>query len=228
VKSTCECPYAQEAGEVGGDVAFPAPGERDARDVLEARVDGRAGGREAVDLGGVLDGAEHGQRVGHRDVARRGERGLEAEEVHRPGGVGDRVAPARIEQRRGRRVGVLAVRPVVQRDTRRGRRRLRARALEDGHDHRGRLRGLDGEQRDALGDRDRRVAREVDEVRAGRDEDAGKPGGGRLRRGPLEASGEVVGGGAHRGILPRRRHPIGVNRARVARGTVGPWRFSAG
>ena len=97
----------EQAGEVGGDVCLPAAGEPHLQERLEARVRGRARGGQPFQLVGVLDRAQHRQRGGHRDVARARNRLLEAEQLQRPGRVGDRVGAragraARRRPRRGR------------------------------------------------------------------------------------------------------------------------------
>ena len=87
---------AQQAGEVGGDLASRVrPANRTLDDLLEARVGRGARRGQPLELVGVLDRAQHRQRARHRDVARVGQRVLQAEQVHRPGRVGDRVAAVR-------------------------------------------------------------------------------------------------------------------------------------
>ena len=54
---------AQQAGEIGGDLALGAPGELDADDLLEARVGGGARRGEALEFVVALDGPQHRQRV---------------------------------------------------------------------------------------------------------------------------------------------------------------------
>ena len=187
MKSTCECPcLRRKPGEVGGDLALGATGELHADDLLEARVGRGARRGQPLELVVALDRAQHRQRVRHRDVARPGQRALEAEQVHRPGRVGDGVAAVRLQERRRRRVRVVPVRPVVQRQRAGGGCGLGVGPLEDRHDH-GRLaRGGHDEHRDALGDRDRRVAGQVQQVGPGRHEHAGQLGVRRLPRRALE------------------------------------------
>jgi hypothetical protein len=170
---------AQEAGEIGSDLALAAAGELHLRDLLEARIRGRAGGGQPLELVSVFDRPQHRQRARHRHVRRVGQSLLQAEHVHRPRRVGDRVARSWVEELRGRGVRVTAVRPVGQRQGRRARSGLGIGTLEDRHDHRRPTRGLEHEHRDPLRDRDRLVAREVQEVGPGCDEDARKSG--RLR-----------------------------------------------
>ena len=106
---------AEEAGEVGGDLALAATRELTLGDLLEARVGGRAGGGEPLELVRVLDRAQHRQRARHRNVRRVGQRLLQCEHVHRPGRVGDRVPAVWVEQLGRRGVRVASVRPVGQR-----------------------------------------------------------------------------------------------------------------
>ena len=168
MKSTCEWPWSmQQRGEVGGDLGLRAAREAHLDDLLEARVGGRAGGGEALELVGVLDRAQHRQRGGHRDVARAGQRLLEAEQLQRPRRVRDRVAPVRVEQRRDGRVRV-----VCRRSSRSARSCPRsARASASGRSRTGRI--IAGSRPfwsassvEPLGDRHRRVAGEVERGRA--------------------------------------------------------------
>ena len=122
----------QELGEVGRDVGLLPAGEPELEDVPVRGVRGGSGRRHARQLLGVLDRAEHRQRLGHRHVARSGEALLQAEHVHRPGGVGDRRSARRVEERRGRGVRVAAVGPVVQRERPGARRALGVGALSVG------------------------------------------------------------------------------------------------
>jgi hypothetical protein len=105
---------AEETGQVGPDVALAAPGEPRADDLLVGRVGGCAGGGEPLELVGVLDRAEHRQGAGHGHIPGLGQRLLQAQQVHGPGRVGDRVATVRVEQSRGGGVRVAAVGPVGQ------------------------------------------------------------------------------------------------------------------
>ena len=116
----------QQRGEVGGDLVLGSPREAHLDDLVEALVGSRAGSSEALELVGVLDRAQHRQCPGHRDVPRAGERILKAEELEGPGGVGDRVRPIPVEQRRERRERVVCpVGPVDQLDRPGARRALR-------------------------------------------------------------------------------------------------------
>ena len=183
----------QELGEICRHLRLFAPREANLENRLEACVRGRARGGEPIELLGVLDRAQHGQRGGHRHIVGVGQGLLEAEQLQRPRGVGDRVRSVGVEDRGepGERVG--AVDPVGQRDRARTRRTLGVGALEGGQDHRRLTPLLEREQRQALGDRHRRVPGEVDQIGPRCDEHAGQARGvGLIGRAP-HPPGEVLG-----------------------------------
>ena len=57
---------AEEAGEIGGDLALGAAGEAHLPDLLEARIGRGTRGGESFELLRVLDGAEHRKCARHR------------------------------------------------------------------------------------------------------------------------------------------------------------------
>ena len=200
VKSTCEWPCARRKPARSAAISLSVrPAKR--TPAMSSKLASAAAPAvgEPLDLVLVLDRAQHRQRAGHRDVARAGQRRLQPEHVHRPRRVGDRVAPVRVEQRGRRRVGVVAVRPVGQRHHAGGGRVLGVRALEDRHDHRRLSRAVDDEHRDALGDRDRRVAGEVEEVGTRGHEQPREPRFPCLLRAAAQPPREVLGGERCRG-----------------------------
>jgi hypothetical protein len=190
---------AQEAGQVGGDVGFPPAGERDVHDVEVGGVGRRTGRREPCEFVGVLDRAQHRQAVGQRDVRRRGQRPLQAEQVQGPGRVAHAVPPVRAQQPGRDAVRVAAVGPVGHRQRRRAGRLLGVGTLQRGHQQRRRPADGEDEQREPLGDRGRLVSGEPGEVGTGCDEHPGQPGVGRGPGGPIHPGRVVVG-------RERRRH----------------------
>ena len=184
---------AQQVGEVGSDVELAAAREPDPQEVSEDGIQRGGAGGEQLELVGVLDRPQHRQRGGHRHVAGAGQLLLETEHVHRPRGVGYRVTAVGRQQLRRRLVGILAVAPFAH-DQRAGAwGRLGVGPLDHGNDHRRLAAGLDREQRDPLGDRDRRVAGEVLQVRTGRHQHAGQAGPGRRVGGTRHPPGVVLG-----------------------------------
>ena len=163
MKSTCEWPWSiEQVRQVCGDLGLLASGEAHVQELLEACVRGCAGGGEPFELIGVLDRAQHRQRRAHRDIAGVGQRLLEAEQLQRPGRVGDRVGAGGVEQLSGGGVGVAAVGPVGQRDRARARSRFGVGPLEVGEDHRRLAACLEDERGEPLGDGHRGVAGEVE------------------------------------------------------------------
>ena len=75
---------AEEAGELGCNLALGAAGEAHLPDLLEARIGRGTRGGESFELLGILDRAQHRKRARHRHVLRLGQRLLESEHVHRP------------------------------------------------------------------------------------------------------------------------------------------------
>ena len=185
---------SEQPSQVGADLGFAPAGEAEPGDLLERGIDGLAGIRQALELIRVLDRAQHRQLRGHRHVARVRQRLLEREHVHRPSGIGDRVASAGVKQVGGHRVGIAAVGPVAQRDNRGPRRPLGIGPFENRDDHRRIGSRRDHEHRDPLADHGRLVAREVDEVRAGRHQQAGEAGLLCLARRALDTTLEILRG----------------------------------
>ena len=177
VKSTWEWPWLDAAARPGRRRPRSpcGPAKRTFSDLLEARVGGRPGGGEPLELVGVLDRAQHRQRRGHRDVAR-----------CRAAPAGGRAAAAPTPSRRSRTTpsgsssgaaaaygsspsvqSVSAIVPALGAP-------LGVGPLEHRQDHRRVAVLLDDEQREPLGDGHRHVAGEVEQVGPGRDEDAGQ------------------------------------------------------
>ena len=189
------------------------PANRAAEYLLVRRVGAGAGPGHPLQLGRVLDRAQHRQAVADGDERGRRQRVLQAQQVQRPGRVGDRVPPLAVQQRRGRRVRVDAVTPVHELTRRPGGRPGRVRVLERRHDHRRRPLGDEHQKREPLG-HVRRVPAQVHQVRPRGDEQAGEAV---LDRGPgraLHPVGVVLRGeGLHEPILGRCHPTAGRDRS---------------
>ena len=128
--------------------------------------------------------------------------------------------PARVEEGRGGRVGVLAVGPVAQRQGGRARRVCRVLGLQGG-DHEDRvLSGGQYEQGEALGDRGGRVSGEPDEVGSGCHQEPGEPRvlgrpGGAPHPGPVVVGGEGRGPGCRSSGPPWKGGGYGQHPARM-------------
>lgn len=88
----------EQPGQIGGHVGLLAAGEPDLEDLLVRGVGGGPRRGEPVQLMGVLDGAQHRQRLGEGGVRGPGQQLLEAEQMHGPGVVADPEAALRVEQ----------------------------------------------------------------------------------------------------------------------------------
>ena len=184
---------AKERGQLVADLGLAPAGEAHLEDLAVRLVGGRPGCGEAAELVVVLDRPQHRQRGRHRHVRRVGQPALQPEQVHRPGGVGQRVAP-RLEQARGRLVGIAAVGPVDELEDGCAGRAFGVGSFELGHDHRRLAVDGDDQHGDAFGDRDRRVPGEVEQVGAGGEQQAGQARLGRGLRCSPQPHGEVLGG----------------------------------
>jgi hypothetical protein len=87
----------EHGGDVGGDFGLLAPRESHLQDLLEAGVSCSPRLCQTLELVRVLYRAQHRQCGRHRHVARAWQRLLEAEQLQRPGRVGDRVRAGQVE-----------------------------------------------------------------------------------------------------------------------------------
>ena len=214
---------AQQGGEVGGDLVLGAAGEADVDDLLEVASAPAPAAASRSSSSGSLTARSIGSASVRRRSSLSGSARCSPNRCIAQAASEMAYRPSRVEQRRGGPVGVVAVEPVGQRTAGSRRGRLRGVGpLQVGHDHRRLTRSADHEHREPLGDRGRRVAGEVGQVRPGRHEHPGQPGSAAClaARSIRSAKSSVVNGRVI-GAPARSSRETAPRRARGARSLTG-------